>query len=140
MDAVGVRCRAGFFGGGRATEGGQRRRDRWIPVGWSSLSRGVLTAFLCSAAAVANAASTDATLSALSLKDGEGATVAISPGFNAASVPASATLRKDTGYFVVFGSTASDAGNDYEIRGTESESLNSAVTGWQPIRPIDLAR
>ena len=46
---------------------------------------GSLAAFLCSAAAVANAASTDATLSALSLKDRDGATVAISPGFNAAT-------------------------------------------------------
>ncbi|MCY4059295.1 MAG: cadherin-like beta sandwich domain-containing protein, partial [Gammaproteobacteria bacterium] len=45
--------------------------------------------------------------------------------------PASATLRKDAGYFVVFDSTASDPGNDYEIRGTESESLNSQADGWR---------
>ncbi|MYE10944.1 MAG: hypothetical protein F4X99_04620, partial [Gammaproteobacteria bacterium] len=44
--------------------------------------------------------------------------------------PASATLRKDAGYFVVFDSTASDAGNDYEIGGTESESLTSQADGW----------
>ena len=46
------------------------------------------------------------------------------------AAPASATLRKDAGYFVVFDSTASDPGNDYEIRGTESESLNSQADGW----------
>ena len=46
------------------------------------------------------------------------------------TAPASATLRKNAGYFVVFDSTASDAGNDYEIRGTESESLNSQADGW----------
>ena len=46
------------------------------------------------------------------------------------SAPASATLQKDTAYFVVFDSTASGAGNDYEIRGTASESLTSAATGW----------
>ena len=46
------------------------------------------------------------------------------------AAPASATLRKDAGYFVVFDSTASEAGNDYEIRGTESESLNSMADGW----------
>ena len=46
------------------------------------------------------------------------------------AAPASATLRKDAGYFVVFDSTASDAGNDYEIRGTESDSLNSQADGW----------
>ena len=46
------------------------------------------------------------------------------------TAPASATLRKDAGYFVVFDSTASDPGNDYEIRGTESESLNSQADGW----------
>ena len=46
------------------------------------------------------------------------------------TAPASATLRKDAGYFVVFDSTASDAGNDYEIRGTESDSLNSMAAGW----------
>ena len=44
--------------------------------------------------------------------------------------PASATLRKDAGYFVVFDSTASDAGSDYEIGGTESESLTSQADGW----------
>ena len=47
--------------------------DCWVPPGWSSLPRALLAlslaAFLCSAAAVANAASTDATLSALALKD-----------------------------------------------------------------------
>ncbi len=46
------------------------------------------------------------------------------------TAPASATLRKNAGYFVVFDSTAPDAGNDYEIRGTESESLNTVADGW----------
>ena len=46
------------------------------------------------------------------------------------TAPASATLRKDAGYFVVFDSTAPDAGDDYEIRGTESNSLNSQAEGW----------
>ena len=46
------------------------------------------------------------------------------------TAPASATLRKDAGYFVVFDSTAPDAGNDYEIRGTASESLNTVADGW----------
>ena len=46
------------------------------------------------------------------------------------TAPASATLRKNAGYFVVFDSTASGVGNDYEIRGTESESLNSQADGW----------
>ena len=46
------------------------------------------------------------------------------------TAPASATLRKDAGYFVVFDSTASDAGNGYEVRGTESDSLNTVADGW----------
>ncbi|MXW19853.1 MAG: cadherin-like beta sandwich domain-containing protein, partial [Gammaproteobacteria bacterium] len=46
------------------------------------------------------------------------------------TAPASATLRKNAGYFVVFDSTASGAGNDYEIRGTESDFLNSQAVGW----------
>ncbi|MDE0005620.1 MAG: hypothetical protein OXQ29_23260 [Rhodospirillaceae bacterium] len=58
------------------------------PPGRLSFPRAVLArslaAYLCSAAAVANAASTDATLSALSLKYRDGPTVAVSPGFNAA--------------------------------------------------------
>ena len=44
--------------------------------------------------------------------------------------PASATVQKDTRYFVVFDSTASGAGNGYELEGTESDSLNSTATGW----------
>ncbi|MDE0178165.1 MAG: hypothetical protein OXP36_06170 [Gammaproteobacteria bacterium] len=40
----------------------------------------------------------------------------IADGTMTFAAPASATLRKDAGYFVVFDSTASDAGNDYEIR------------------------
>ncbi|MYE11059.1 MAG: cadherin-like beta sandwich domain-containing protein, partial [Gammaproteobacteria bacterium] len=44
--------------------------------------------------------------------------------------PVSATVRKDTRYFVLFDSTGSSPGNDYEIAGTESDSLNSAATGW----------
>ncbi|MDE0422773.1 MAG: cadherin-like beta sandwich domain-containing protein, partial [Gammaproteobacteria bacterium] len=46
------------------------------------------------------------------------------------AAPTSATLRKDAGYFVVFDSTASDAGNDYEIRATESDSLNTKAAAW----------
>ena len=46
------------------------------------------------------------------------------------TAPASATVRKDAGYFVVFDSTASGAGNDYGIRGTYSDSLNSQASGW----------
>ena len=30
----------------------------------------------------------------------------------------------------MFDSTASGVGDDYEIRGTESESLNSQAVGW----------
>ena len=54
----------------------------------------------------------------------------ISDGTMTFTAPASATVRKDTRYFVVFDSTASGAGNDYDIRGTESESLNSQAAGW----------
>ena len=50
------------------------------------------------------------------------------------TAPASATLRKDAGYFVIFDSTAPDAGNDYDIRGTESESLNSHGGRLEPER------
>ena len=46
------------------------------------------------------------------------------------TAPASATLRKNAGYFVVFDSTASGAGNDYEVSSTESDSLTSAADGW----------
>ena len=46
------------------------------------------------------------------------------------TAPASATLRKDAGYFVVFDSTASSDGNDYEVSGTESDSLTSQADGW----------
>ena len=55
---------------------------------------------------------------------------AIADGTMTFAAPASATLRKNAGYFVVFDSTAADAGNDYEIRGTESESLNTMAAGW----------
>ncbi|MYK38585.1 MAG: hypothetical protein F4036_12635, partial [Gammaproteobacteria bacterium] len=54
----------------------------------------------------------------------------ISDGTLTFTAPESATLRKNAGYFVVFDSTASGAGNDYEIRGTESEFLNSQAVGW----------
>ena len=54
----------------------------------------------------------------------------IADGTMTFTAPASATLRKDAGYFVIFDSTSPDAGNDYEIRGTESESLNSQADGW----------
>ena len=54
----------------------------------------------------------------------------IADGTMTFTAPESATLRKDAGYFVVFDSTAPDAGNDYEIRGTESESLNTQAAGW----------
>ncbi|MYE82949.1 MAG: hypothetical protein F4X36_14150, partial [Gammaproteobacteria bacterium] len=55
---------------------------------------------------------------------------AISDGTLTFTPPASATLQNGTRYFVMFDSTASGAGNDYEIQGTESDSLNSAATGW----------
>ena len=54
----------------------------------------------------------------------------IADGINTFNLPASATLEKDTWYFVVFDSTATGAGNHYEIRATESDSLNSMVDGW----------
>ena len=54
----------------------------------------------------------------------------IADGTMTFTAPASATLRKNAGYFVVFDSTASGAGNDFEIRGTESESLNNQADGW----------
>ncbi|MDE0693936.1 MAG: fibronectin type III domain-containing protein [Gammaproteobacteria bacterium] len=54
----------------------------------------------------------------------------ISDGTLTFTAPASATVQNGTRYFVMFDSTASGAGNDYEIRGTESESLNSQAVGW----------
>ena len=54
----------------------------------------------------------------------------LSDGVNTFSLPASATLEKDTWYFVVFDSTASGAGNDYQVRATASDSLNSMASGW----------
>ena len=54
----------------------------------------------------------------------------LSDGVNTFSLPASATLEKETWYFVVFDSTASGAGNDYQVRGTASDSLNSMASGW----------
>ena len=54
----------------------------------------------------------------------------ISDGTLTFTAPASATLQKGTSYFVMFDSTASGVGNHYEIRGTESESLNSQAVGW----------
>ena len=54
----------------------------------------------------------------------------IADGTMTFTAPASATLRKNAGYFVVFDSTASGAGNDFEVRGTESEALNSQADGW----------
>ena len=54
----------------------------------------------------------------------------IADGIMTFTAPASATLRKNAKYFVVFDSTATYAGNDYEIRGTESDSLNSTADGW----------
>ena len=54
----------------------------------------------------------------------------IADGINTFNLPASATLEKDTWYFVVFDSTATGTGNHYEIRATESDSLNSVVDGW----------
>ncbi|MYD99234.1 MAG: cadherin-like beta sandwich domain-containing protein, partial [Gammaproteobacteria bacterium] len=55
---------------------------------------------------------------------------AISDGTLTFTAPASATLQNGTSYFVMFDSTASGVGDDYEIRGTESESLNSQAVGW----------
>ena len=54
----------------------------------------------------------------------------ISDGTLTFTAPASATLQHGTRYFVMFDSTASGAGNDYEVRGTESDSLNSQAVGW----------
>ena len=54
----------------------------------------------------------------------------ISDGTLTFTAPASATLQNGTSYFVMFDSTGSGVGNDYEIRGTESESLNSQADGW----------
>ncbi|MYF12626.1 MAG: sulfatase-like hydrolase/transferase [Gammaproteobacteria bacterium] len=55
---------------------------------------------------------------------------AIADGTLTFAAPASATLRKNAGYFVVFDSTASGDGNDYEVSGTESDSLTSQAAGW----------
>ena len=55
---------------------------------------------------------------------------AISDGTLTFTAPASATLQNGTRYFVMFDSTASGAGNDYEVSGTESDSLTSAADGW----------
>ena len=54
----------------------------------------------------------------------------ISDGTLTFTAPASATLQNGTSYFAMFDSTGSGVGNDYEIRGTESESLNSQADGW----------
>ena len=54
----------------------------------------------------------------------------VADGINTFNLPTSTTLEKDTWYFVVFDSTATGAGNDYEIRATESDSLNSVADGW----------
>ncbi|MDE0190846.1 MAG: leucine-rich repeat domain-containing protein [Gammaproteobacteria bacterium] len=54
----------------------------------------------------------------------------ISDGTATFTPPASATLENGTRYFVMFDSTASGDGNDYEVSGTESESLTSAASGW----------
>ena len=55
---------------------------------------------------------------------------AIADGTLTFTAPASATLRNGTRYFVMFDSTASGDGNDYEVSGTESESVTSAADGW----------
>ena len=201
-DAVAIRRRADCFGeGGDGRVRGQAHQDCRVPTVWPSLPRAVLArslaVFLCSAAAVANAASADALLSNLDEDNAAGFVVGTPAdsanvdytqairfqtgsnerGYNLTSVkavlanasdtdgvrvrifgarsigtpyisfytltnpviadgimtftaPASATLRKNAKYFVVFDSTATDAGNDYEIRGTESDSLNSTADGW----------
>ena len=54
----------------------------------------------------------------------------VADGTNTFNPPASATLEKDTWYFVVFDSTATGAGGHYEIRVTDSDSLNSEADGW----------
>ncbi|MXY15707.1 MAG: hypothetical protein F4Y57_01530 [Acidobacteria bacterium] len=54
----------------------------------------------------------------------------IADGTATFTAPPSATVRKGARYFVVFDSTASGAGNDYEVRGTESASLNNQAAGW----------
>ncbi|MDE0368184.1 MAG: sulfatase-like hydrolase/transferase, partial [Gammaproteobacteria bacterium] len=55
---------------------------------------------------------------------------AIADGTLTFTAPASATLRNSTRYFVMFDSTASGGGNDYEVSGTESESVTGAADGW----------
>ena len=54
----------------------------------------------------------------------------IADGTIAFTAPASATLRKNAGYFVVFDSTTSDTGNGYGIAGTDSDALNTTATDW----------
>ncbi|MCY3604271.1 MAG: cadherin-like beta sandwich domain-containing protein, partial [Gammaproteobacteria bacterium] len=93
--------------------------------GWSSFPRAMLTwslaAFLSSAAAFANAASTDATLSALSLKDRDGDAVAISPGFNAATTSYSASAPARVARITIEATKSDDgAGVDY-LDGADSE-------------------
>ena len=54
----------------------------------------------------------------------------IADGINTFSAPASATLEKDTWYFIVFDATGSEAANEYEVQGTASDVLNSVATDW----------
>ena len=53
----------------------------------------------------------------------------ISNGTKTFTAPANTTLQKDTQYFLVFDSTAADA--NYGVGATESDSLTSAVAGWE---------
>ena len=99
--------------------------DGWISSGWPSFPRAVLAqslaAFLCFAATVANAASTEATLSALSLKDRDGDTVAVSPGFNAATTSYTASVPARVARITIEATKSDDgAGVDY-LDGGDSE-------------------
>ena len=53
----------------------------------------------------------------------------ISNGTRTFTAPADTTLHKNRRYFLVFDSTATNA--DYQLGTTESDSLTSAVAGWE---------
>ena len=105
--------------------------DCWVPPGWSSLPRALLAlslaAFLCSAAAVANAASTDATLSALALKDRDGATVALSPGFSASTTSYTASVPARVARITIEATKGDDGARVDYLDGAES-ALTDADT------------
>ncbi|MDE0348734.1 MAG: cadherin-like beta sandwich domain-containing protein, partial [Gammaproteobacteria bacterium] len=109
----------------------RRPANREAFGGDGSLPRAALAwslgAFLCSAAAVANAASTDATLSALSLKDRDGATVAYSPGFHTATTSylSDAPARVDR---ITIEATRNDDGATVHYFDGDDQALTDADT------------